>query len=305
MEEPPQPSSSAAPTPPHSSSAPPPLTHSTLSSPGPPPSPSVPPPSTHSTPSSPGPPPSSPVPPPSTHSTPSSPVPGPSSPVPGPSTHSAPAPPSPPPSLTPSPSPSPSPSETPHCFYQSQAPSFMEYVDPQSGSMKSYALENCSSIDPLQIAMGQLGNNAPPPQNVDDQSLDFEEEEEEEEGFLVHGNPSSNLKNKKIKTVSDPQQDFENLTSIIKSKFIKFPHGTIKPCTILHLHTHVNDEILKIIKTFDKESKQLVKNMQHQCSLLCLSILHNYTSSEHIKQLDNKKTFKNLTKEIENFKKDN
>ena len=284
MEEPPQPSSSAAPTPPHSSSAPPPLTHSTLSSPGPPPSASVPPPSTHSTPSSP--------------------VPGPSSPVPGPSTHSAPVQPSTSSLLSPSSSPSHSPSETSHCFYQSQAPSFM-YVDPQSGSMESYALENYSSIDTLQIAMDQLGDNAPPPQNVDDQSLDFEEEEEEEEGFLVHGNPSSNLKNKKIKTVSDPQQDFENLTSIIKSKFIKFPHGTIKPCTILHLHTHVNDEILKIIKTFDKESKQLVKNMQHQCSLLCLSILHNYTSSEHIKQLDNKKTFKNLTKEIENFKKDN
>ena len=87
----------------------------------------------------------------------------------------------------------------------------MEYVDPQSGSMKSYALENCSSIDTLQIAMGQLGDNAPPPQNVDDQSLDFEEEEEEEEGFLAHGNPSSNLKKNKTKNSFRPTTRFRKL----------------------------------------------------------------------------------------------
>ena len=142
-------------------------------------------------------------------------------------------------------------------------------------------------------SLGNFNSQIIPPQNAEDDhiSLDFEDD------FL-------SSKDKNLPPHIKENDPLPTHNSEFIRKFIKFPGPPIPTCTIIHLHNYVNEELSKLLKTFEKQSKDAIKTFQKQASLLCSSIVHNYTSSHQIQQINFKKKFsvKVVNEMIKHFK---
>ena len=99
--------------------------------------------------------------------------------------------------------------------------------------------------------------------------------------------------------------NFHALNASLTSKFIKFPTNPIAPTTMFSLHSHMENEIGQLVKLFESQQKELLKNFNQQASLIVASIAHNYSSESDIPQTPNwePKYYKTMFQQIENFKK--
>lgn len=107
-----------------------------------------------------------------------------------------------------------------------------------------------------------------------------------------------------LRHVNAPES-FDTLNSLLTSKFIKFPTDPIAPSTMFSLHSHLESEIGQLVKLFEVQQKELLKNFNQQANLIVASIVHNYSSETDIPQTlhGNVTNYKALFSRIEKFKK--
>jgi hypothetical protein len=108
-----------------------------------------------------------------------------------------------------------------------------------------------------------------------------------------------------LKIVNTPES-FPALNSALTSKFIKFPTNPILPSTMFSLHSHLESEIGQLVKLFEAQQKELLKNFNQQASLIVASVAHNYSSELDIPQISHgdAKYYKKVYTRIAKFKKE-
>ena len=98
---------------------------------------------------------------------------------------------------------------------------------------------------------------------------------------------------------------FNSLNSALTAKFIKCPTNPIAPSTMFNLHSHLESEISQLVKLFEVQQKELLRNFNQQANLIVASIVHNFSSKEDIPQTPHgdSTNYKKLFANIEKFKK--
>ena len=96
--------------------------------------------------------------------------------------------------------------------------------------------------------------------------------------------------------------NFENLASNVNSSFIKFP-SPLQVTQLKSLHCHLNSHFLPLIELTKTKFEDFILNFQNQSKLLVASILHNYSSTSVINQVElgNETSFNCMFEQIENF----
>ena len=125
---------------------------------------------------------------------------------------------------------------------------------------------------------------------------------------LFHGNNKSKKKMPGkiplLKQTNAPES-FHSLNSNLTSKFIKFPTNPIAPSTMFSLHSHLESEVGQLVKLFEAQQKELLKNFNQQANLIVASIVHNYSSEIDIPQTlhGDATNYKKVFTRIDKFKK--
>ena len=107
-----------------------------------------------------------------------------------------------------------------------------------------------------------------------------------------------------LKPINAPSS-FHSLNTALTSKFIKFPTNPIAPSTMFSLHSHLESEIGQLVKLFEAQQKELLKNFNQQANLIVASIVHNYSSEIDIPQTlhGDATNYKKVFTRIDKFKK--
>ena len=100
-------------------------------------------------------------------------------------------------------------------------------------------------------------------------------------------------------------ESFNSLNSALTAKFIKCPTNPIAPSTMFSLHSHLECEVNQLVKLFEVQQKELLKNFNQQANLIVASVVHNFSSCEDIPQTPHgdSTNYKKLFAKIEKLKK--
>ena len=162
-----------------------------------------------------------------------------------------------------------------------------------------------NQIDPSGVrAVPFLFSAVTPPFNINIPSTTYHDNDEEEQPLHEEGKKS--FKGGKIPSLPqvNTPESFSALNSALTSKFVKFPTNPIAPTTMFSLHSHLEFEIAKLVKLFETQQKELLKNFNQQASLIVASVAHNYSSEADIPQTPHgaAKYYNKLFSKIEEFK---